>query len=86
MQGKQTRLTIAGETRTLKEWALIAGIQKNTILARLKRAPGLSASLAVFGEAEKPKPKRGRPKIKPLPVVGNMSRWGSCQSITWSVS
>ena len=83
--GHPAFLTIAGERKSVAEWAIIAGIPRNTILARIRRTPGLSASLAVFGEAEKPKPKRGRPKAKPLPVLANMSRWGSCQSITWGV-
>lgn len=38
-------LTIAGERRSVAEWAIIAGIPKVTILARLRR--GISASLAV---------------------------------------
>ena len=81
--GHPCYLTIAGERKSVAEWAIIAGIPKGTILERLRRTPGLSASLAVFGEAEKAKPKRGRPKVKPLPVVANMSRWGSVESVNF---
>lgn len=75
-------LTIAGERRSVAEWAIIADVPRNTILARLRRNPGMAHSLAVFGEAEKPKPKRGRPKAKPAPPLVR-SQWGSVQSVTF---
>ena len=87
MQGKQTRLTIAGETHTMREWAKIVGLHPETIRHRLKR--GLSASSAVFVEkrANEEQLCSQEPRRNPLPrsfPVTVYSRWGGVTSISWS--
>lgn len=85
MQGKQTSLTIAGETHTMREWAKIVDLHPETIRHRLKR--GLSASSAVFGEKRANEEQLcSQPRRNPLPrsfPVGPLPQWGGVVSITF---
>lgn len=81
MQGKQTHLTIAGETHTIKEWAHISGTPWRTIKSRLGK--GFSDSAAVFGEGSRDEVRiEKRRPAESFPVTA-YNRWGGVQSISW---
>lgn len=84
MQGKQTRLTIAGETHTLREWGKISGTPWRTIKSRLGK--GFTDSAAVFGEKFTRSHEEVRVEKRLAPVafpVTVYNRWGGVQSISW---
>ncbi len=68
--GHPCYLTIAGERKSVAEWAIIAGVLKKTILARLRKSPGISPSLAVFGEADSRPNRGGRGKQTKITIDG----------------
>lgn len=89
-------LTIAGETRTVADWARISGICYNTLYYRLRN--GTEPSAAVFGalystemrreygSSARPGYIKRREKKRAAPVrfdVGQLPRWGSVLSINF---
>lgn len=82
-------LTIAGETRTVAEWARVAGLCYNTLYYRLRN--GVEPRDAVFlplGTKKRPRPRSGyiKPKKRhrvPVRFPVTVLRWGSVQSVTF---
>lgn len=88
MRGHPAVLTIAGETRTVAQWARLAGVNYNTLHQRLQK--GIRAHEAVFGgrysthrldcgETAPAKRKRGRSAFP----VGPLPQWGGVHSINF---
>lgn len=76
-----SRLTIAGETRTIKEWGKISGTPWRTIKSRLGK--GFSDSAAVFGEGSREEVRIEKPRAPVSFPVTAYNRWGGVQSISW---